>query len=95
MKKLIHDPKSFPETHIIADHFHYVQLYDRTLLATSPRRHACKGAFSAALYAYVTDDAGNVVKTHAQPCDIVDKVNLIIDEYSKGPDACITDATRT
>ena len=84
--RLINDPCAFPDAHITVDPWHFNMRFAKTL-----HKGGLTGMwkdvhlqFNAALYRdYIDPETGQVERTHAEPEQIIHKVNMLIDTYKK------------
>ena len=79
---LIHSSDAFPDAHVNVDTWHFLERFRKTLNKTSVLCNEVHREFSRALYTEYTDADGKVHNTHAEPQDVIAKVDRLISKYS-------------
>lgn len=95
---LIHSSSAFPASHINVDPWHFIQNFVKSLNKSSTVVNDVKSAFSVALYNDNGIDAdGRSMNVHAEPEEIIARVDELIKKYSTGgvTAACITEQTKS
>ena len=83
--RVLHDVMAFPCAHITVDPWHFRQRFVQTLNKTGSSQlwRRVEQEFNHALYRECTDTVtGAVDHTHAEPEDIINKINSLISMYS-------------
>jgi len=95
-KHLLTHPDAFPDAHINVDNWHFIQLFGKTLNRRSPLYKQAKQEFSGCLYVRGIAADGKAINCHADPESIIEKVQRLLDLYSRSANepACVTKETR-
>jgi hypothetical protein len=79
---LIHSSSAFPDAHVNVDLWHFNQRFKKTLDQSSVLCSEVHRQFARSMYKDYTDADGKVYSTHAEPLDIITKVDALIKQYS-------------
>lgn len=79
---LIHNSNAFPDAHINIDPWHFHQLFAKTLDKRSLVWRDVTTQFNRAMYVDVVGADGKPDYTHAEPDDIIAKVDALVAHYS-------------